>query len=187
MSKSNILQKIKQMFMEEETIDTNSFEETKEEVMENEYKNEISAKLVDGTEVKVMSKGDALSVGDMVLVKSGEEFVKAPECRHELEGGLVIFVDGEGFINDIETKETEEESEDDTEMEELFGMIEKMADMISKLKDEVVGLKRVNQSLEERFTKFSQEPIAESFEDQNKPKLNKFASKEEKLKFLGGR
>ncbi len=31
-----------------------------------DYKNEIESKLIDGTEVKVLSKGDALSVGDMV-------------------------------------------------------------------------------------------------------------------------
>lgn len=188
MSKSNILQKIKEIFMEEETIKETSFEVSTDENMGGDYNNEIMGKLMDGTEVKVLSKGDAISVGDMVLVKSGEEFVKAPEGKHMLEGGLVIYVDAEGYINELETAETEEEAEmGNNEMEELFGMIEKMADMVINLKNEIVGLKRVNQSLEERFNKFSQEPISESFEEQNKPKINKTSTKEDKLNFFSSR
>lgn len=185
MSKSNILQKIKEIFMEEETIKETSFEVSTDENMAGDYKNEIMGKLTDGTEVKVLSKGDAISVGDMVLVKSGEEFVKAPEGQHMLEGGLVVYVDAEGYINELETEQTDANAE--TDMEELFGMIEKMADMVINLKNEIVGLKRVNQSLEERFDKFSKEPISESFEEQNKPKINKTSTKEDKLNFFSNR
>lgn len=186
MSKANILQKIKQIFMEEETIEENSFEDGMKPV-ENDYKNEITSKLLDGTEVKILSKGEAVSVGDMVLVKVGEGYEKAPEGEHKLEGGLVVYVDAEGYINELSTEQTEEETADDTEMEELFGMIEKMADMVKNLKDEIVGLKRVNQSLEERFEKFSNEPVSESFAEQNKPKLNTLSTTEDKLKFFGNR
>lgn len=188
MSKSNILQKIRQIFMEQETIE-NSFEDGMTPV-KDDYKNEITSKLLDGTEIKILSKGEAVSVGDMVLVKVGEGYEKAPEGRHELEGGLVVYVDAEGYINELETAETDkttESNESDTEMEELFGMIEKMADMVKNLKDEIVGLKRVNQSLEERFEKFSKEPVSESFAEQNKPKINSFSTKEDKLKFFGNR
>ena len=189
MSKSGILQKIRELFTEEETnVEIENFE-NEETKMEGEYKNEILANLLDGTEVKILTKGDAVSVGDMVMVKSGEEFVKAPEGKHSLQGGLVVYVDAEGYINELETEETEQETEtgeSDTEMEELFGMIEKMADMVSKLKDEIVGLKKVNQSLEERFEKFSKAPITESFSE-NKPKLTTFETKEDRLKFLSQR
>ena len=82
-------------------------EQTIVEKMEDDYKNEIMSRLKDGTEVKVLSKGDALSVGDKVLVKIGEDFVKAPEGKHELEGGLTIYTDAEGFINELETEETD--------------------------------------------------------------------------------
>ena len=44
----------------------NMEEDKKEEVKMEDYKNEIISKLIDGTEVKVMSKGEALSVGDKV-------------------------------------------------------------------------------------------------------------------------
>jgi len=191
MSKSNILQKIKEIFMEEETpvVEVENFEDGVEPV-ENDYKNEITSKLVDGTEVKILSKGEAVSVGDMVLVKVGEGYEKAPEGSHELEGGLIVYVDAEGYINELETKETEETEDEEmgnNEMEELFGMIEKMADMVIKLKDEIVGLKKVNQSLEERFEKFSNEPVSESFTEQNKPRISTFETKEDRIKFFSQR
>ena len=67
-----------------------------------DYKNEIDTKLEDGTEVKVLSKGDALSVGDEVLVKGADgTYSKAPEGKHKLEGGLTIYTDAEGFINEL--------------------------------------------------------------------------------------
>lgn len=192
MSKSGILQKIRELFTEEETnVEIENFE-NEETKMEGEYKNEILAKLLDGTEVKILTKGDAVSVGDMVLVKVGEGFEKAPEGQHKLEGGLVVYVDAEGYINELETEETEDEAAADgeggeAEMEALFGMVEKMADMLTKLKDEVVGLKRVNQSLEERFEKFSKEPITESFTEQNKVKFTTFETKEDRIKFFSQR
>ena len=193
MSKSGILQKIRELFTEEETnVEIENFE-NEETKMEGEYKNEILAKLLDGTEVKILTKGDAVSVGDMVLVKVGEGFEKAPEGEHKLEGGLVVYVDAEGYINEIATEETEnkEAAADgeggEAEMEALFGMVEKMADMLTKLKDEVVGLKRVNQSLEERFEKFSKEPITESFTEQNKVKFTTFETKEDRIKFFSQR
>lgn len=186
MSKSNILQKIRQIFMEEETIVENSFEDGMMPV-KDDYKNEITSKLVDGTEVKILTKGEAVSVGDMVLVKVGEGYEKAPEGMHKLEGGLVVYVDADGFINELETEQTEEEDMENNEMEELFGMIEKMADMVKYLKEQIVGLKRVNQSLEERFEKFSNEPVSESFTEQNKPRITTNSTREEKLKFFSDR
>jgi hypothetical protein len=78
--------------------------------MEDGYKNEIDTKLVNGTEIRVLTKGDAISVGDMVLVKAGEGYVEAPEGRHEVEGGLVVEVEKHGiapahqrFVVDVQT------------------------------------------------------------------------------------
>jgi hypothetical protein len=186
MSKSNILQKIREIFMEEETIEENSFQDGMMPVA-NDYKNEITSKLLDGTEVKILTKGDAVSVGDMVLVKVGEGYEKAPEGQHELEGGLVVYVDAEGYINELETQQTNQDEMGNSEMEELFGMIEKMADMVKNLQQEIVGLKRVNQSLEERFEKFSNEPVSESFTEQNKPRITTNSTREERLKFFSDR
>jgi len=76
------------------------------EVEMADYTNEIDTRLVDGTEVRVITKGEAISVGDMVLVKVGEGYKEAPEGKHELEGGLVVYTDAQGYINEIETADT---------------------------------------------------------------------------------
>jgi len=188
MSKSSILEKIRDLFFEEDKEKKeDDMKEEKKDYMED-YKNEIMAKLLDGTEVKVMSKGEAVSVGDMVLVKSGEEFVKAPEGRHELMGGLVIYTDAEGFINELETKETEEEEEmGNNEMEELFSSVEKLMDVVFELKKEIAEIKKSNSTLNEEFKKFSAEPQEESITKKNKPVLEKNASKEDRLKFFAAR
>lgn len=154
-----------------------------------EYKNEIDAKLVDGTEVKVLSKGDALSVGDKVLVKDAEgKFVKAPEGKHLLEGGLTIYTDAEGFINELETKETEEK-EDETELKrqmgEMFTAIESLTSVVGELKNSISAVKTENEELTEKLNKFSAEPSAPSITE--KKHFSKVGSKEEKLKFFSRR
>ena len=154
-----------------------------------EYKNEIDAKLEDGTEVKVLSKGDALSVGDKVLVKDAEgSFVKAPEGKHLLEGGLTIYTDAEGFINELETKETEEK-EDETELKrqmgEMFAAIETLTSVVGELKNSISAVKTENEELTEKLNKFSAEPSAPSITE--KKHFSKVGSKEEKLKFFSRR
>lgn len=187
MSKSSILEKIRDLFFEESTDETKNEEMKKEEKMAD-YKNEIMTKLLDGTEVKIMSKGDAVSVGDMVMVKSGEDFVKAPEGRHELEGGLVIYVDADGYVNEMETAETDKTTEkDETAMEELFSSVEKLMDVVFELKKEIAEIKKASSTLNEEFKKFSAEPQEESIINKNKPVLEKNASKEDKLKFFSSR
>lgn len=187
MSKSIILERIKELFFEETKEEKEPLKEDKKEKMED-YKNEIMAKLLDGTEIKILSKGDAVSVGDMVLVKVGEGFKEAPEGRHELEGGLIVYTDAEGFINEIETKETEEESEvGNEEMEELFSSVEKLMDVVFELKKEIAEIKKSNSTLNEEFKKFSALPQEESITKKNKPVLEKNASKEDKLKFFSTR
>ena len=132
-------------------------EETKKEKTEDtgaiiekmaDYAKEIEAKLIDGTEVKVLSKGEALSVGDEVLVKDAEgQFVKAPAGKHILEGGLTIYVDEKGFINELETEETEEEDEMKKQMAEMFEAVSTMKSMIDELKSSLSSMKEENKTL----------------------------------------
>jgi len=188
MSKATILERIKELFFEEEKVEKTEEKKEEEKQKMEDYKNEIMAKLLDGTEIKILSKGDAVSVGDMVLVKVGEGFKEAPEGRHELEGGLIVYTDAEGFINEIETKETEEESEvGNEEMEELYTSVEKLMDVVFELKKEIAEIKKSNSTLNEEFKKFSAEPQEESITKKNKPVLEKNASKEDKLKFFSTR
>lgn len=148
-----------------------------------EYKNEIKSKLADGTEVKVLSKGDALSVGDMVMVKSGEDFVKAPEGKHELEDGLVIYVDKDGFINELETKETDNTSQD---MKEMFDAVSSLTSLINDLKTEIDSIKNNNKDLNEKFSKFSAEPSAQTITKKS-IQLDRTSKKSDRLQFFGGK
>jgi len=151
-----------------------------------DYKNEIESKLKDGTEVKVMSKGDALSVGDMVLVKDAEgNFVKAPEGKHELEGGLTIYTDAEGFINELETEATEmgDDMEGD-EMRRMFEALEQLTSVVTNLKEKFESVEKTNSSLTERFEKFAAEPSTASVTTPKK-ELSRTASKQERAKYFG--
>ena len=148
-----------------------------------EYKNEIESKLEDGTEVKVLSKGDALSVGDMVLVKDAAgEFVKAPEGKHKLEGGLTIAVDAEGFINELETEATEDMGKDN-EMKSMFEAVSNLTTLFTELKETINSLKTENNELTEKFNKFAAEPSAETITKKSSH-FSKTAEKQDKLKFF---
>lgn len=154
-------------------------------MMEGEYKNEINTKLMDGTEVRILSKGDALSVGDAVEVKDAEgNFVKAPEGRHELEGGLVVYVDAEGYINEMETAQTDKTTEKEegmAEMAEVFSALSSLVDEVKKLRDEVKSVKKENTELKNNFNQFSKSPSAEP--TKHEVKFSK-QDKDAKLKFF---
>lgn len=150
-----------------------------------EYKNEIMAKLVDGTEVKILSKGEAASVGDMVLVKDAAgEFIPAPPGKHELQGGLVVYLDDKSFINELETKETEEEDTTNEEMKTMFEAVSTLKGMLEELKSTIAEIKNENTELKSNFEKFSKAPSTESItkKQQNSSVLT---SKAEKAKLLG--
>lgn len=153
-----------------------------------DYKNEIASKLMDGTEVKILSKGDALSVGDEVLVKDAEgKFVKAPEGKHDLEGGLTIYTDADGFINELETKETEErEDATNEEMKTMFEAVSTIKSVVDELRATITELKSENDELKNRFNKFAAEPSAPSIK-KNTEVLTPGAKKEDKLKFFAHR
>jgi uncharacterized coiled-coil DUF342 family protein len=149
-----------------------------------DYKNEIASKLKDGTEVKIMSKGDALSVGDEVMVKDAEgNFVQAPEGRHELEGGLVIYTDAKGFINELETEETDKTTESNEEMKTMFEAVSTIKSMVDELKSTLTDLRTENKELKERFNKFAAEPSVETITKKTE-NLSKTSKKEDRLKFL---
>jgi hypothetical protein len=154
-----------------------------EEKMED-YKNEILTKLIDGTEVRVLSKGEALSVGDKVEVKDAEgNFTTAPAGKHELEGGLVIYLDELGLINELETKETDETTESE-EMKVMFEAVSQLTLLVEELKKSISNVNNENKELKEKFNKFSTEPSEKSV-TKKQANLSKFADKIEKAKFFG--
>lgn len=144
-----------------------------------DYNKEIDTKLVDGTEIRILTKGEAISVGDMVLVKVGEGYKEAPEGRHEVEGGLVVYTDAQGNINEIETKETEEKDEEG--MAEVFAAITSLVDEVKKLRSDIKKVKEENIELKNKFNKFAKEPSATP--TKHEVKFNK-NDKDAKLKFF---
>jgi len=153
-----------------------------------DYKNEIMTKLIDGTEVKILSKGDALSVGDEVLVKDAEgNFGKAPEGDHELEGGLTINVDAEGFINELSTAAEEASDKNSSEeMKSMFEAVSQLTLLVGELKESISNVTKENTELKEKFNKFSAEPSTESVTKKQEI-LSKTSDKMDRAKFFGGR
>lgn len=147
--------------------------------MGEDYKNEIDTKLKDGTEVRVITKGDAVSVGDMVLVKVGEGYKEAPAGRHELEGGLVVYTDEQGYINELETAETEKKDEEG--MAEMFEAMNTLLNEVSKLRIEIKSVKNENNILRSQFNQFSKAPSASP--TKHEVKFSK-QDKDAKLKFF---
>jgi hypothetical protein len=164
--------------MESDAASTDQKDPKMEEM--EDYKNEILTKLVDGTEAKILSKGDAMSVGDKVEVKDAEgNFMKAPAGEHKLEGGLVIYVDELGFINELETEETEE-------MKSMFEAISQLTILVGELKKTISNVSKENSELTEKLNKFSKEPSVESV-TKKQATLSKSADKLDRAKFFGGR
>lgn len=149
-----------------------------------DYSKEIDTKLKDGTDVRILTKGEAVSVGDMVLVKVGEGYKEAPAGKHELEGGLVVYVDEKGFINELQTAQTEQETEDNEEMKTMFEAVSSMKSIVDELKSTINDLKKENTELKEKFNKFAAEPSVESITKKN-PTVERLARKDDKLKFFG--
>ena len=122
----------------------------------------------------------------MVLVKDAEgNFVKAPEGKHELEGGLTIYTDAEGFINELETEATEmgDDMEGD-EMRRMFEALEQLTSVVTNLKEKFESVEKTNSNLSERFEKFAAEPSTGSVATPKK-ELSRTASKQERAKYFG--
>jgi hypothetical protein len=153
-----------------------------EEAMENV----LETKLKDGTEIKVFIAGDELGLGDRVEVKDPEgNFMKAPEGRHEVIDGYVIYVDAEGLINEIETAESEKETESE-EMKSMFEAIVLLKESLTTLSSTINQMKVENTDLKEKFNKFSAEPSINSVITKQ-ASLSKSADKMDRAKFFGGR
>ena len=165
----------------EETTD--EMEEVTDTITEDvEMMEDLDTELMDGTKVRV--SGGELVVGKMVYVEVDGEYVKAPEGQHDLKDGRVIYVDGDGLINEIETPDTKEEDEMKTteEMNELFTSISKLVDEIKELRKEIGEVKNENTELKSKFSKFSKEPSEEP--TKHEIKFSGKMTKEDRLKFF---
>lgn len=141
----------------------------------------LDTSLLDGTKVRV--EGVDLIVGAKIEIEKDGSWIQAPEGQHDLADGRVIFVDGEGLINDIQTAETRNVSE--VGMEEIFKSIEELTSIVFGLKENFNSVVNENKELKERFNAFSKSPSTETIK--KVPMFSSTQTKEEKLKFFGQR
>lgn len=122
------------------------------------------ATLVDGTKVEV--EGD-FEVGKplFVITEAGER-VPAPEGEHTTESGIVVVVDAEGIITGItrpdEAPEGSLEAAKEISMEEL---VDEFASVVKKLMAEIDGMKKSQEEMNQKFSKFAAEPAGEKVFD----------------------
>lgn len=163
----------------------NEGEDTEEEMgdMKDKTKMEdLETELMDGTKVKVI--GGLLEVGSKVEVEVEGNWVKAPEGQHNLKDGRVIYVDGDGLINEIQTPDTKKEDEVgmNEELNEVFNSINLLVNEVKALRTEIGEVKKENTELKSKFSKFSKEPSEEPTKHEIKFKK---MTKDDKLKFFG--
>lgn len=132
----------------------------------------VSAKLVDGTEIKV--EGDGLVEGAKVVVVTPDAEIPAPDGRHELEDGTKVETKG-GVISNVEkVKDVEDEGPSapdmaympkmmETEVEnELFSLVK---DMLTKMNEKVSNLEQELSSVKNQFNSFKSEPAGKKIAD----------------------
>jgi hypothetical protein len=120
--------------------------------MEKETKM-AEAKLVDGTIVE--TEGE-LVVGAELYVITEEGKQLAPDADHETDGGMIITTK-DGIITEIKEKEDAA----GTEME----VMETFTKALEQLNNELTSLRKENEELKNKFSKFAAEPAGEKIYD----------------------
>jgi len=125
--------------------------EVEVETKEHEEKKMAEATLIDGTIVEVDGE---LEVGAEIYVKTEEGRQLAPDADHETKEGLIVSTK-DGVITEIKEKE---EAAEEVKEEELSEILETFANALETLNNELVELKKNNEELNNKFSKFASEP-----------------------------
>ena len=148
---------IKEMEIVEEEVVEEEVVETEEETMEEHEEEKMAeATLVDGT---IVDTDGELVVGAELYVKTEEGRQPAPDDEHETTDGMVIVVK-DGII--VEIKEKEDVEEDEVKVEEVM---ETFMDALEALNNQVLELRKENEELTKKFSKFQAEPAGEKIYD----------------------
>lgn len=146
-------------------------EKTEEEKM-------AEATLVDGTIVEVDGE---FEVGAEIYVKTEEGRQLAPDADHETIDGLIVSTK-DGVITEIKEKE---EAREEVKEEELSEILETFANALETLNNEIVELKKNNDVLNSKFSKFASEPAADKIYDRKGAYIKEImAAKTSKLEQL---
>lgn len=129
----------------------------------------VSAKLVDGTEIKV--EGEGLVEGAKVVVVTPDAEIPAPDGRHELEDGTKVETK-DGVIVAVEEKMEENgygepmpEGEPKAKVAEgpigpEMEMLEMLKDFVKKMYEKMGSLEEKVKDVEAQFSSFKSEPAA---------------------------
>jgi len=128
----------------------------------------VSAKLIDGTEIKV--EGDSLVEGAKVVVITPDAEIPAPDGRHELEDGTKVETK-DGVIVAVEEKmeengygepmpEGEPKAKVSDEPVIEVEMLEMLKDFVKKMSEKMASIEEKVNEVESQFSSFKKEPAA---------------------------
>jgi len=128
----------------------------------------VSAKLIDGTEIKV--EGDSLVEGAKVVVITPDAEIPAPDGRHELEDGTKVETK-DGVIVALEEKMEENgygepmpEGEPKAKVSDEpiieVEMLEMLKDFVKKMSEKMASIEEKVNEVESQFSSFKKEPAA---------------------------
>ena len=147
----------------------------------------VSAKLVDGTEIKV--EGEGLVEGAKVVVVTPDAEIPAPDGKHELEDGtkvetkdgVIVSVEealqenGEGEpMPEGEPKAEVKSDEPSIEIE----MLEMLKDFVKKMSEKMSNMEQKMSEVESQFSAFKKEPAAKKIAN-GKTDFNKSINNED--------
>jgi hypothetical protein len=148
----------------------------------------VSAKLIDGTEIKV--EGDGLVEGAKVVVVTPDAEVPAPDGVHELEDGskvetkdgLIVSIeeklqeDGEGEPMPEGEPKAEVKPEEPIEVE----MLNMLKDFVKKMSEKMASIEEKVAEVESQFSAFKKEPAAKKIAN-GKTDFNKSINNEDAM------
>jgi len=123
----------------------------------------VSAKLIDGTEIKV--EGDGLVEGAKVVVITPDAEIPAPDGRHELEDGTKVETK-DGVIVSIEEKmeagykDKMEEDEEEKSEDPIKEIVSLLKDMMEKVSQKMKDMEEKVEEVKSDFNSFKKEPAA---------------------------
>jgi hypothetical protein len=123
----SVISKIEEI---KEEVESPEVEEASTDVMVNE-ETMAKAKLTDGTEIMTDEEGD-FKVGEKLyaITKEGEK-VSAPEGEHTTDSGIVLTVNGEGFITGVKYPDMAGQGSLEDYKKEMKKMKEAMSEMMA--------------------------------------------------------
>jgi ribosomal protein L21E len=172
-SEDSTIVKIEEMQpQEEDSVVSEAETDVEVETEVNEF---TTAKLTDGTEIMTEEEGEKFEVGQKLYAKTQEgEIVTAPEGEHTTESGIVLTVNGEGFITGVKYPDESGEGSLESDMKKMKEAMEKMLTMMSAFNADFQAHKK-------EYDDFKKQP-------QGKPVVKKTFGKEnildEKVRFL---